>query len=68
MGEEARLTNELPMKMVVCDARKTIFALDDKVSLAPSFTLVIIDHPNFAAAQKKVFESYWSGSITPDEF
>ncbi len=68
LGEEARLTNELPMKMVVCDARKTIFALDDKVSLAPSFTLVIIDHPNFAAAQKKVFESYWSSSITPDEF
>ena len=68
IGEDARLINELPMKMVVCDERKTIFALDDKVSLIPSFTLVIIDHPNFAIAQKKVFESYWMSSISLEEF
>jgi sugar-specific transcriptional regulator TrmB len=68
MGEESRLIKELPMKMVVCDEKKTIFALDDKVSMYPSFTLVIIEHPNFATAQKKVFESYWASSITLEEF
>jgi len=42
--------------------------LDDRVSLKASITTMIIDHPNFATALKKVFESYWASAITLEEF
>lgn len=68
LGEEVRLVKELPMKLVVCDEKVAMFTLDDRVSLKASITTMIIDHPNFATALKKVFESYWASAITLEEF
>lgn len=68
IGEEARIIEELPMKMVISDDTITMFALSDRVSLMPSLTTMIVDHPDFAKAQKKVFETYWREAIPIKEF
>jgi sugar-specific transcriptional regulator TrmB len=68
LGEECRLSKELPMKLVVIDERITMLALNDPVSMKPSITTMIIEHPSFALAQKEVFESYWNKSIPLKDF
>lgn len=68
MGEQVKLTAELPMKLVISDGTISMFALNDRVSLSPSLTTMIIDHPNFSVTLKKVFEVYWASAITIQEF
>jgi sugar-specific transcriptional regulator TrmB len=68
IGEQVRLIEELPMKLVISDETIAMFALNDRVSLKPSITTMIIDHPSFAAALKKVFESYWAAAISIEDF
>jgi HTH-type transcriptional regulator, sugar sensing transcriptional regulator len=68
IGEEARVINSLPMKMIIIDEKITMLALNDPVSMKPSITTIIINHPNYAKAQKIIFESYWSNSLTLAEF
>jgi HTH-type transcriptional regulator, sugar sensing transcriptional regulator len=67
-GEEVRIINELPIKLVISDETTTMFALNDKISLKPSITSIVIDHPMFAKVLKEVFTSYWEKSITLKEF
>lgn len=67
-GEQAKVIEELPMKLVISDDTITMFALNDKISLAPSITTIIVDHPSFAGALRNVFESYWSKAMSLDEF
>ena len=68
LGEEVRLVKELPMKLAVCDERLVMFTLNDRVALKSSLTTMIIEHPDFVLALKKVFESYWSMGITVEEY
>jgi sugar-specific transcriptional regulator TrmB len=68
MGEETRITGELPMKICISDEKITMLSLNDRISLEPSITTIIIDHPNFASAQKKVFENYWASSFSVEDF
>ena len=67
-GEEARVIKELPMKMLIFDEKITMFALNDPISLKPSITTMIINHPSFAKALKYVFESVWEKAIPFEEF
>jgi len=68
LGEEAKIMYELPMKLVICDEKITMLALTDRISMEPSITTIIIDHPNYAKAQKEVFEVYWSKAISLEDF
>lgn len=68
IGEESRIVKELPMKLAISDETITMLALTDRISMKPSITTMIIDHPSFARAQKKVFESYWNDAITIEDF
>ncbi len=67
-GEEARIVEELPMKLVIIDEKITMFALNDPISLKPSITTMIINHPSFAKALKYVFESIWEKAMPFEEF
>lgn len=67
-GEQARIIKELPMKLLICDEKITMLALNDTVSLKPSITTMIVNHPSFAVALKNVFESYWANAISIEEF
>ena len=68
IGEESRIVKELPMKLAISDETITMLALTDRISMKPSITTMIIDHPSFARAQKKVFESYWADAVTVEDF
>lgn len=68
IGEEARIIDELPMKLFISDEEVTMLALNDRVSLKSTFTTIIINHPSFAKAQKEVFESYWAKGISIKDF
>lgn len=68
IGEECRIIEELPMKLAISDETVTMLALNDRVSLKPSITTIIVDHPNFAKAQKAVFETYWEKALPIEEF
>jgi sugar-specific transcriptional regulator TrmB len=68
IGEEALLIEKLPMKLVISDQTLVMFALNDRISLKPNITSMVVDHPDFASALKKVFESYWANGISVDTF
>jgi hypothetical protein len=68
IGEEVRVIKSLPMKMMIIDEKITMLALNDPISMRPSITTIIIDHSDYARTQKKVFENYWSDSMTITEF
>jgi HTH-type transcriptional regulator, sugar sensing transcriptional regulator len=68
VGEEVRILKELPMKLVVSDDTISIFALNDRISLKPTMTSILVNHPSFSKAMKEVFESYWQKGITLEEF
>lgn len=68
LGEECRIIKRLPMKMIIIDEKITMLALKDPVSMKLSTTTMIIEHPDFALAQKQVFESYWNKATPFEEF
>jgi HTH-type transcriptional regulator, sugar sensing transcriptional regulator len=68
IGEDVKVIDKLPMKIMIIDEKITMLALNDPVSMKPSITTIIINHPDYAKAQKKVFESYWKDSLTLSEF
>jgi sugar-specific transcriptional regulator TrmB len=68
LGEECRVIDKLPMKMMIMDEKITMLALNDPVSMKPTITTMIINHPSFALAQKEVFESYWNKAIPFNDF
>ena len=68
IGEEVRVAPSLPMKIIIIDERITMLALNDPVSMKPSITTIIVEHPDYARAQKLIFEYYWNLSCTIREF
>ncbi len=68
IGEKVKIVEELPMKLLISDETITMLGLNDRVSLEPSVTTIIVDHPSFAKAQKAVFEAYWEKGLSIREF
>jgi HTH-type transcriptional regulator, sugar sensing transcriptional regulator len=68
LGEESKIIRELPMKLLISDETISMFALNNRISLKPSITSIVVDHPTFAKAQKEVFESYWQRAMVIEDF
>lgn len=68
LGEEVRVINELPMKLVISDEMVTMFVLENRVSLKMGLTAMIVTHPDFAKMMKFVFTTYWDLSMTLEEY
>jgi hypothetical protein len=68
LGEQCRVIEKLPMKLMIVDEKITMLALNDPVSMKPSITTMIIRHPSFALAQKEVFESHWLKAVPFKQF
>jgi sugar-specific transcriptional regulator TrmB len=58
-GEKARVTNHLPMKMVVVDEGKVIFAMEDFYKTRTKQTSLVIEHHALALSLKVTFETLW---------
>ncbi len=67
-GEEVKIANELPMKMMIFDEKIVIIAFQDKITSKPSLTTMIVEHPDLSKALKETFNMYWQKAITLEEF
>jgi hypothetical protein len=45
VGEQARVVDHLPLKLVVIDERVALFTMEDPVSGAKDLTIMIVEHP-----------------------
>jgi sugar-specific transcriptional regulator TrmB len=68
LGEEARIIEQLPLKLVIVDENITILSLIDNVAFNPELTTLIVHHPIFALTQKTLFEVYWNNAMTVEEY
>jgi len=68
IGENVKVIKSLPIKLAIIDERIAMLALNDPISMQPSITTIIINHPDFAKVQKTSFESYWEKAITLKEY
>jgi len=58
-GEKARVIDKLPLKMVIVDELKVIFAMEDFHKTASRQTSLVIEHHALAASLKILFETLW---------
>ena len=58
-GEQARVVDELPLKLVLIDERVAIFTMEDPVAGATEITIMIVEHPALARLLKLAFERIW---------
>lgn len=68
IGEDVRVVKDLPMKLAISDETVTMLGLNDRISLKPSITTIIIDHQSFSKSVKTVFENFWANSLSIKEF
>jgi len=67
-GEEVRISESLPMKMMIFDSRILMFVLEECLMSPENFTSVIIQRSSIISALKELFEMYWSQSMSVEEF
>ena len=64
-GEQARVVDHLPLKLVVIDERVALFTMEDPVAGSTELTIMVVEHPGFASLLKLAFERAWDAG---DEF
>jgi sugar-specific transcriptional regulator TrmB len=64
-GEQARVVDELPLKLVLIDERIAVFTLEDPVAGPRGLTIMIVEHAALARLLKFAFEAIWQSG---DEF
>ena len=68
IGEEVRIVERLPLKMLIADGRKAMISLKNNDALKFKLTSMVIDHTDLTTALMELFEAYWQKSMTIDEF
>lgn len=61
-GEEARVVDDLPLKLVVIDERVSLFEMEDPVAGAPGLTIMIVEHAALARLLRLAFEAVWAAA------
>jgi len=61
-GEQARVIDALPLKMVIYDEKTVLFPLEDPVVAGTSFTTQVIEHSPLAIGLKVFFNMMWEKS------
>lgn len=59
-GEQARVVDELPVKLVLVDERVALFTLEDPVAADPELTIVIVENAAWVSLLKIAFEAIWA--------
>jgi len=60
-GAEARVVDELPLKLAIVDRRLALLTIDDPTMPNVGFpTTLLVEHPAFAAVQADSFELRWA--------
>jgi sugar-specific transcriptional regulator TrmB len=61
-GEQARVVEHLPLKLVVIDERVAVFTMEDPVAGSTELTIMIVEHSGFAGLLKLAFEHAWEAA------
>lgn len=62
LGQHARVTASLPIKMIVCDEKRVIFPLLQTIGNSNNITMIFIEHHELAVACKMLFNMIWAKS------
>jgi sugar-specific transcriptional regulator TrmB len=63
-GEEIRIADELPLKMIIADGSTVMCDMPDPVARDSATTSLCIRHPSLAEALSLAFHSIWDSSLT----
>lgn len=67
-GVEARVADELPIKLVVVDERATLVGMNDPVAPEVGYpTTLLIEHPGYSRIKAAAFGQLWAGAVPYDE-
>jgi HTH-type transcriptional regulator, sugar sensing transcriptional regulator len=66
-GEEVRIVESLPMKMLIFDSESVMFPLRKGIGEQNTIVSVWIEHTELASACKILFETFWDKGKTIDE-
>jgi HTH-type transcriptional regulator, sugar sensing transcriptional regulator len=58
-GEQARVVDELPLKLVLIDERVALFTMEDPIAGPTNLTIMIVEHPALARLLTLAFERVW---------
>jgi hypothetical protein len=58
-GEQARIVDQVPMKLCLVDSAFVLFSLIDPVAGALTSTNIVIEHPDMAATFRLAFDALW---------
>jgi HTH-type transcriptional regulator, sugar sensing transcriptional regulator len=62
LGQQARVTETLPIKMIVCDEKMVIFPLLQTIGESNNITMIFIEHHELAVACKMLFNIIWDNA------
>jgi HTH-type transcriptional regulator, sugar sensing transcriptional regulator len=65
-GEQARFTQELPLKFVIADASLVLCDMPDPVAGTGATTALFIEHPAVAGCLRLAFQTVWQQAVTLD--
>ncbi|MEA2537765.1 MAG: HTH-type transcriptional regulator, sugar sensing transcriptional regulator [Chloroflexota bacterium] len=66
-GEEARVVDHLPLKLVIIDESIVMIGMRDPVAGTPDLTIMVVEHPELASILKTGFEAIWATGFTFEE-
>lgn len=67
LGQQARVVKKLPIKMLVFDQEKVMFALEQPVPTANELTMIYIEHKQLAEACSILFYHLWDQGVDVNE-
>jgi sugar-specific transcriptional regulator TrmB len=65
-GEEARVVERLPLKLVIIDETIVMFGMEDPLANAQALTIVVVEHPSLAHVLKVAFNAIWETGLPFD--
>ena len=68
LGQQARVVKKLPIKMLVFDQEKVMFALEQPVPITNELTMIYIEHKQLAEACSILFYHLWDQGVDINEF
>ena len=67
-GEQIRVTDKLPIKLLIIDEETVMYSLKHPVLHKDTFTYTLVKHQDLAGAFKAAFEATWEDSMEFSEF
>jgi HTH-type transcriptional regulator, sugar sensing transcriptional regulator len=67
-GEEVRLIEYLPLKLIISDEKKLMFTIKNHTDLEHPVTSIVLTHSDIINGLIEYFEIYWQRAITIEEF